>query len=111
MKTYCQTLELVNDPDVIRRYCDAHKKVWPEVVEGMKQVGIVDMKIYRRGTHVFMICNTTDDFDWNKDWERLSKLPRQAEWEAFVAECQGRDPSRPSHKKWRLMEKIFDMAQ
>ena len=29
MKRYCQTLELMDDPDMIRRYCDVHKHVWP----------------------------------------------------------------------------------
>ena len=33
MKRYCQTLELMDDPDMIRRYCDVHKHVWPEIME------------------------------------------------------------------------------
>ena len=55
------------------------------------------MQIYRRGTHVFMICDTIDDFDWERDMARLAQLPRQAEREAFVAKAQGSDPSLPSH--------------
>ena len=69
------------------------------------------MQIFRRGTHVFMICDTVDVFDWEKDWERLAAMPRQAEWEAYVAKAQGADPSLPSHKKWRLMEKIFELEK
>ena len=111
MKRYCQTLELLDDPDMIRRYCDVHRNVWPEVMEGQKQVGILDMQIFRRGTHVFMIMDTVDDFDFERDMARLADLPRQAEWEAFVAKAQGSDPSLPSHKKWRLMEKIFELEK
>jgi L-rhamnose mutarotase len=111
MKRYCQTLELMDDPDMIRRYCDVHKHVWPEIMEGQKQVGILDMQIFRRGTHVFMICDTVDDFDWERDWEKLAGMPRQAEWEAYVAKAQGADPTLPSHKKWRLMEKIFELEK
>ena len=106
MRKSCQTLELMDDPDMIRRYCDIHKEVWPEIVEGQRQVGILDMQIYRRGTHVFMICDTVDDFDWERDMVRLASLPKQAEWEAIVAKAQGADPSLPSHRKWRLMERI-----
>ena len=106
MRKSCQTLELMDDPDMIRRYCDIHKEVWPEIVEGQRQVGILDMQIYRRGTHVFMICDTVDDFDWERDMVRLASLPKQAEWEAFVAKAQGADPSLPTHRKWRLMERI-----
>jgi L-rhamnose mutarotase len=107
MKRYCQTLELMDDPDMIRRYCDVHKHVWPEIMEGQKQVGILDMQIFRRGTHVFMICDTVDDFDWERDMARLATLPRQAEWEAYVAQFQGCDPNAPSSAKWQRMERIF----
>ncbi len=92
---------------MIQRYGEVHKQVWPEIIDGQRQVGILDMQIYRRGTHVFMICDTVDDFDWDRDMARLATLPRQAEWEAFVAKAQGADPSLPSHRKWRLMERIF----
>ena len=107
MKRYCQTLELVDDPKHIEKYCEIHAHVWPEVVIGQKEVGILDMQLYCYGTHVFMICDTVDDFDWEKDMARLAKLPRQAEWEAHVAQCQGADPNLPSTGKWKLMEKIF----
>ena len=107
MKRYCQTLELMDDPDMIRRYCDVHKHVWPEIMEGQKQVGILDMQIFRRGRRLFMIMDTVDDFDFERDNARLATLPRQAEWEAYVAQFQGADPSAPSTDKWQLMERIF----
>ena len=68
-------------------------------------------RVSRRGTHVFMIMDTVDDFDFDRDMLRLAALPRQAEWEAFVAKAQGADSSLPSHKKWRLMEKIFELEK
>ena len=107
MKRYCQTLELVDDPVLIEKYCDVHAHIWPEIVEGQRSVGIIDMQLYRQGTHVFMICDTVDDFDWEKDMARLAKLPRQAEWEAFVAQCQGANPNLSSTEKWHMMERIF----
>jgi len=99
----------MDDPDMIRRYCDIHKEVWPEIVEGQRQVGILDMQIYLLGNRLFMICDTVDDFDWEKDNARLSTLPRQAEWEAYVAQFQGCDPAAPSTAKWQLMERIFKL--
>lgn len=109
MKRYCQTLTLVNNEELIRKYVEVHSKVWPEVMEGQHAVGILDMQIYRHGNQVFMICDTVDDFDWERDMARLAKLPRQAEWEAFVAEYQGCDPNAPSADKWHLMDKIFQL--
>jgi len=107
MKRYCQTLTLADDEELIGKYCEAHAHVWPEVIEGQRAVGIIDMQIYRLGRQVFMICDTVDDFDWERDMARLAQLPRQAEWEAYVAMMQGCDPSLPSDQKWHMMEKIF----
>lgn len=109
MKRYCQTLNLVDDPELIEKYCEAHAHVWPEIQEGIRSVGILDMQIYRLDTKLFMICDTVDDFDWEKDNARLAMLPRQAEWEAFVAQFQGSRPDAPSTEKWHLMDKIFEL--
>ena len=109
MKRYCQTLELVDDPELISKYCEAHAHVWPEIQAGIRSVGILDMQIYRRGTRLFMICDTVDDFDWVRDNARLAALPRQAEWEAYVAQFQGCPPDAPSTGKWQLMEQIFQL--
>ena len=107
MKRYCQTLELVNDPELIEKYCEIHAHVWPEVVAGQREVGILDMQLYRYDTHVFMICDTIDDFDWERDMARLATLPRQGEWEAYVSQFQGCSANARSDEKWQLMERIF----
>ena len=109
MKRYCQTLELANDEELIRKYVEVHAHVWPEVMEGQREVGILDMQIYRYQNRVFMICDTVDDFDWERGMARLATLPRQAEWEAYVAKYQGCDPSLPSASKWHLMEQIYHL--
>lgn len=107
MKRYCQTLTLVDDEQMIECYVEAHSHVWPEVVEGQREVGILDMQIFRKGRTLFMICDTIDDFDWQRDMARLAVLPRQAEWEAYVSQFQGCDPNAPSAAKWQMMERIF----
>lgn len=102
-------LELVDDDELIRKYVEVHAHVWPEIMAGQKEVGILDMQIYRYGNKVFMICDTVDEFDWERDMARLATLPRQAEWEAYVSRYQGCDPSTPSAAKWHLMDKIFQL--
>ena len=107
MKRFCQTLQLINDNELISKYVDAHQHVWPEVIEGQREVGILDMQIYRKDCHLFMIMDTVDDFDFERDMARLATLPRQAEWEAYVSQFQGCSPDAPSAQKWQLMERIF----
>ena len=107
MKRYCQTLELRDDPVMIEKYVEAHAHVWPEVIAGQREVGILDMQIFRHGRLLFMIMDTCDDFDFERDMARLAVLPRQAEWEAYVSQFQGCSATASSADKWQLMERIF----
>lgn len=107
MKRYCQTLTLVDNPEMIAKYVEAHAHVWPEIIEGQRQVGILDMQIYRKGRTLFMIMDTADNFDFQRDMARLATLPRQAEWEAYVSKFQGCAANARSEEKWQLMERIF----
>ena len=110
MKRYCQTLDLKADEELIRAYCHWHspEHIWPEIPEGIRSVGILNMEIYRLGTRLFMIVETPDDFDWEAAFARLATLDRQAEWEAYVSHFQGCDPNAVSTDKWQRMEMIFD---
>ena len=107
MKRYCQYLQLIDDEEMIAQYVEAHAHVWPEIIEGQRKVGILDMQIYRRGRSLFMIMDTVDDFDFEKDMAKLATLPRQAEWEAYVSQFQGCSANARSDEKWQLMQRIF----
>lgn len=109
MKRYCQTLKLKNDPHLVEQYVQVHQEVWPEIKAGIREVGILDMEIYLHETTLFMIVETTDDFDWIKDNERLSKLPRQREWETYVSRFQQAGSKASSAEKWILMPMIFKL--
>lgn len=82
VKRYCRTLDLRDDPELINEYRRRHSKenIWPEVIAGIREVGILEMEIYILGTRLFMIVETPLDFDWDSAMERLSTLPRQQEW-------------------------------
>lgn len=109
MKRYCQTLRLKEDQELIGQYIEIHRHIWPEIKAGIQDVGILDMEIYIRENTLFMIVETTDDFDWEKDNQRLARLPRQAEWEAYVSRFQQAPASATSSEKWELMERIFKL--
>ena len=78
MKRYCQTLTLKNDPQLVKKYIEVHSHVWPEIIDGQHEVGILSMEIYANGRNLFMIVDTVDAFDWDRDMARLATLPRQA---------------------------------
>ena len=51
-KRYCQTLDLVNDPEKIALYKKYHQaeNIWDIVPQGLRSIGIYDMEIYILGT-------------------------------------------------------------
>ena len=104
-----QTLSLRDNPELIAAYKKAHSKeeAWPEIRAGIREVGILEMEIYIIGSKLFMIVETPLDFDWNTAMEKLAKLPRQAEWEDYVAKFQQCAEGATSDEKWQMMERMF----
>ena len=109
VKRFCQTLDLKDNPELIAEYRRRHSEgeVWKEIVDGIRKVGILEMEIYLLDTRLFMIVETPLDFEWNEAMARLATLPRQQEWEDYVAEFQDARPGASSDEKWRMMERIF----
>ena len=109
VKRYVQTMDLKNEPALISEYRRRHSEgeAWPEIIAGIREVGILEMDIYILGSRLVMIVETPVDFDWDSAMARLATLPRQAEWEAYVAQFQGCSPDAPSSAKWQRMERIF----
>ena len=110
-KRYCKTLQLEDDPKLIEAYKEIHAPGagWPEITQGMREVGIVDMEIYLLGTRLFMIMDTVADFNHDIVMKELAKKPRQAEWEAYVSQYQRTSDSATADEKWQLMERIYKM--
>jgi len=110
-KRFCKTMKLRNDAPLIKAYKKAHAKgaAWPEITQGMKEVGILDMEIYLLETTLFMIMDTVPDFDHEKAMAELARKPRQSEWEAHMSQFQDSSAEATADQKWQLMERIYKM--
>ena len=106
---YCLTLDLKNDPQLIKEYEEYHKEVWPEIIASIKDSGITSMEIYRFQARLFMIMETTDDFSFEKKQEMDSENPKVQEWEKLMWKYQQALPQSKEGEKWRLMNKIFQL--
>ena len=113
VKRFCQTLDLKDNPQLIAEYRRRHSEgeAWSEIIEGIQQVGILEMEIYLVGTRLFMIVETPLDFDWDSAMARLATLPRQQEWEDYMSEFQAAEKGESSDEKWRMMERIFHLYE
>ena len=111
VKRYCQTLDLKDNPELIAEYRRRHSEgeAWSEIIDGIREVGILEMEIYLLGTRLFMIVETPVDFDWDEAMTRLSTLPRQQEWEDYMSEFQVAAQGASSNDKWQMMERIFHL--
>lgn len=111
VKRYCQTLDLKDDPELIAEYVKRHSETeaWPEIHNGIKEVGILEMELYILGTRLFMIVETPLDFDWDSAMKKLASLPLQAEWEEYMSIFQVSEPGATSAEKWKLMDRMFHL--
>jgi L-rhamnose mutarotase len=113
VKRYCQTLDLRDDPALIAEYIKRHSEAeaWPEIRAGIREVGILEMELYILGTRLFMIVETPSDFEWEPAMTKLASLPRQAEWEDYMAIFQVAKPGASSAEKWQLMDRFFHLYE
>lgn len=110
-KRYCQTLDLKDDPELISEYRKRHteNEAWPEILQGIRSVGILEMEIYILDNRLFMSWRLPFDFGWDEAFARLATLPRQEEWETYMSIFQVARPGATSAEKWRMMERIFHL--
>ncbi len=112
-KRFCKTLTLEDDPQLIADYKKVHAPdaVWPEITQGMMDVGILDMEIYIVGTRLFMLMDTVPEFDHERAMTELADKPRQSEWEAYVSRFQRTSAEASADEKWQLIERIYKLGK
>src|SRR6185503_2860300 len=109
MKKYCLALDLKDDPKLIAEYEAYHKKVWPEIIDSIKNSGIEILDIYRTGNRMFMIIEANDEFSFEKKAKMDAANVKVQEWEELMWKFQQALPWAKPGEKWVLMEKIFEL--
>ncbi len=110
MKHFGLTLNLKNDPAVIKQYKAYHLNAWSEVVEGLKNVGITKMNIYLLGCRLFMAMETVDDFDLERDFSRyLEQHPQCQAWDELMRTFQEPVAEAGADEWWARMEPVFEL--
>lgn len=111
MKRYSLTLDLKNDPELIRQYEELHKEVWPEIITSIKDAGIENMQIYLYGTRLFMIMEVNDVFSFEKKQQADTNNSKVQEWEELMWKYQQPLEGSAKGEKWKLMDKIFELKE
>lgn len=109
---YCLALDLRDDPDLIARYEELHREVWPDVVRHIREHGVLSMEIYRLGTRLFMVMETNDAlYDADKMARAAQTNVAVRQWEDLMWKFQAPTPWTPAGQKWVPAIRIFDLQQ
>lgn len=111
MKAFAQVLDLKNDPARIEEYKRWHTAVWPEVIRGLRAIGLRKMKIFLLGTHLFMYYEAPDDFVPDRDYQKYAQDPRVREWDTLMRGFQQpvAEASQGKGEWWTDMQCVFDL--
>ena len=106
---FCLALDLKDDEQLMAEYKEYHQKVWPEIIQSIKESGITVLDIYNVGNRMFMIIEASDHFSFEKKSVMDANNPKVQEWEDLMWKFQQALPWAKSGEKWMLMEKIFEL--
>lgn len=112
-RQYCLTLDLNCDEDLIREYEEFHRpgNVWSEVVDSIRESGIIDMQIYRSGTQLIMVMSVDESFSFEDKARQDSQNPKVIEWESLMTKFQVVHDDADSTQKWRVVANVFKLQE
>lgn len=90
--------------EAIAEYEREHARVWPEMLAKLKEVGISDYSIFRRGQELFLVLRV-EDFD--KAWEQLDRDPVNLRWQEFMGRLFEPVPSLQPGERFAMMKEVF----
>lgn len=108
---YCLTLDLKNDPQLISEYEAYHKAVWPEILNSIRNSGVINMEIYRYENRLFMMMEVNDLFSFEKKSKADGLNEKVQEWENLMWKYQQHLPGARPGEKWMLMNRIFSLEE
>ncbi|RFU45688.1 L-rhamnose mutarotase [Paraburkholderia sp. DHOC27] len=106
---HCLTLDLKSDAAAIEAYDRYHGDVWPEVLVHLRDSGIHDMTIWRRGTRLMMLIETAPDFQPDRLVVTADSSPRVKEWEQLMATFQQALADAQGAGLWQPMSEVFNL--
>ena len=109
MKRFGFALDLINDEQLINDYIAYHKAVWPEIIESLKESGIVTAEIYYIADRLFLLMETDESFSLEKKGNRDAENPVVQKWETLMWQYQKALPCAKPGEKWVLMDLIFQL--
>ena len=94
-------------PEAIEGYERDHLHVWPELLDKLKEVGISDYSIFRRGQDLFLVMRVQD---FEGAWQALDRDPVNQRWQREMAKYFEPVPGLRVDERFAMMKEVFYMA-
>jgi L-rhamnose mutarotase len=105
-------VDLRDDPAAIDTYRHYHRRVWPEVVESLRRVGVREMDIHLLGRRVVMSVELEPGARIELVFAaHVASSPRVAEWERLMKSLQQPVPGAQAGEWWAMMEPVFRLEE
>ena len=108
-RVYAMTLQLRDEPGVIRRYREEHASAWPVVIASLRGAGVLELRIFLLGRRLFMYMEAVPTFDPSRDLAGLDSNPRYREWDELMRSMQEPVPEAAGESWWAPMEEVFNL--
>lgn len=93
-------------PNAIEEYEKTHAGVWPDLLAKLKEVGISDYSIFRRGQDLFL-CMRVNNFD--RAWNALDKDPVNQRWQKEMSRLFELVSDLRPGGRFAMMKEVFYM--
>ena len=97
-------------PGAEAAYEEAHRAVWPEMLALLKQAGISEYSIFRRGLLLVLVLRCVD---FDATWSQIENDPVNLRWQAAMAPLfDAFDPMDPlrTGERFPMMDEVFYLA-
>jgi L-rhamnose mutarotase len=91
-------------PDQIQAYDEAHRRVWPELLQLLKEVGISEYSIFRSNVDLFLYMHVEDS---ECAWGRLDAHPINQRWQKEMAPLFEPLAGLAPGERFQLMKEVF----
>ena len=110
MAIFALTLNLKDDQRLVAEYLEHHRRVWPDVLEALRDTGVMDIKIYLSGRRLLMVMVAPEGFDPERSSVEYRKNPIAARWDTLMKDYQEKVAEAGPDQWWMPLTPVFDFA-
>ena len=85
-------------------YDEAYRRVWPELLAKLKEVGISHYSIFRRERDLVLVMEVKD---FDAAWDALDKDETNLKWQKDMAWIFDTVPGIKAGERFAMMEEVF----